>query len=118
MDTPGSGHHGRVGALDRSVIYLAGLQNIPRVLGSSDQDGASGWQKFWNITMPLLSPTTFFLFVTGLIGSLQTFTAGYIMAAAAGRSTLRCSTRYTCTSRGGNGSTWDMRRRSPGLSRS
>lgn len=82
------------GAGSTMVIYLAGLQNIPRVYWeAATVDGASGWQKFWSITMPLLSPTTFFLFVTGLIGSLQTFTAGYIMGGGGGP--LNASLFYT-----------------------
>jgi len=82
------------GAGSTMVIYLAGLQNIPRVYWeAATVDGASGWQKFWGITMPLLSPTTFFLFVTGLIGSLQTFTAGYIMGGGGGP--LNASLFYT-----------------------
>jgi len=73
------------GAGSTMVIYLAGLQNIPRMYWeAATVDGASKWQQFWKITLPLLSPTTFFLFVTGLIGSLQTFTAGYIMGGGGG----------------------------------
>jgi multiple sugar transport system permease protein len=56
------------------IIYTAGLQAIPRDLyEASDIDGASGWQKFIKITIPMLSPTTFFLMVTGVIGSFKVF---------------------------------------------
>ena len=41
--------------------------------GLLNNDGANGWQQFWNITWPLLSPTTFFILQTGLIGALTVF---------------------------------------------
>jgi len=56
------------------VIFLAGLQGIPRELYEAARvDGATGWRLFWNITFPLLSPTTFFLLVTSIIGAFKTF---------------------------------------------
>lgn len=62
------------------IIYLAGLQSISRELyEAAEIDGAGTWQKFTAITWPSLTPTTFFLFVTGLIGSLQVFVQPYIM---------------------------------------
>lgn len=62
------------------VIYLAGLQNIPQHLyDAAAVDGANGWQRFWSITLPMLSPTIFFTFVMGIIGALQTFTEAYVM---------------------------------------
>lgn len=46
------------------VFFLAGLQGLPtELLEAASLDGAGGWTKFWRITFPLLSPTTFFLFV-------------------------------------------------------
>jgi multiple sugar transport system permease protein len=56
------------------IIYIAGLQNIPKDLyESADIDGASAWHKFSSITVPMLSPTSFFLLVTGIIGSFKIF---------------------------------------------
>jgi multiple sugar transport system permease protein len=56
------------------LIYLAGLQGISKDLyESADIDGASGPQKFFRITLPLLTPTTIFLLMTTMIGSLQVF---------------------------------------------
>jgi multiple sugar transport system permease protein len=56
------------------IIYLAGLQGIPQDLyEAADIDGASSVRKFFKITLPLLSPTTFFLLVTGVIGSFKVF---------------------------------------------
>lgn len=67
-----------------AVIYLAGLQNIPEQLyEAATVDGANGIQKFWRITLPMLSPTIFFQMVLGAIGAFQTFTPAFI---AAGRS--------------------------------
>ena len=57
-----------------AIIYVAGLQSVPAdVLEAAQLDGASPRRMFWSITFPLLSPTTFFLVVTSLINSLQSF---------------------------------------------
>lgn len=63
------------------MLYLAGLQGIPRELyEAADIDGAHAWQRFWHITWPLLSPTTFFIFITSVIGGFQGgFEAAYMM---------------------------------------
>jgi multiple sugar transport system permease protein len=62
------------------IIYLAGLQAIPRdYYDAASLDGAGGWQQFRDITMPLLTPTTFFLTVIGVINSLQVFDLVYVM---------------------------------------
>ena len=62
------------------VIYLAGLSAIPRDLHEAAAiDGAGRWAIFRNITLPLLSPTTFFLVVTSLIGALQVFDSVAVM---------------------------------------
>ncbi|MCB9450682.1 MAG: sugar ABC transporter permease [Anaerolineaceae bacterium] len=64
-----------------AIIYLAGLQNIPEVLyEAATVDGANVVQKFFKITLPLLSPTIFFQLVLGLIGVFQTFTPAFIAA--------------------------------------
>jgi len=56
------------------VIFLAGLQNVPReIYEAAKIDGTTGWQTFWHITFPLLSPTTFFITIITLIGSFQVF---------------------------------------------
>lgn len=62
------------------IIFLAGLQAIPRdYYEASSLDGASGWQQFRDITVPLLTPTTFFLSVIAVIASLQVFDLVYVM---------------------------------------
>jgi len=61
------------------IIFLAGLKGVPTELyEASDIDGASTWQKFLNVTLPMLSPTVFFNLVVGLIGALRVFTAAYV----------------------------------------
>lgn len=56
------------------VIFLAGLQGVPRQLyEAASIDGASRWRQFVSITLPMLSPTTFFVLVTTLINCLQVF---------------------------------------------
>jgi ABC-type sugar transport system permease subunit len=56
------------------VICLAGLQAIPRELyEAATTDGANAWQRFRHITIPGLAPITFFLLVTGILASFQTF---------------------------------------------
>jgi multiple sugar transport system permease protein len=62
------------------VIYLAGLQGISQELyEAADIDGASGAQKLFRITVPLMTPTIFFNLIMGIIGSFQVFAAAYIM---------------------------------------
>lgn len=62
------------------TIYLAGLQGIPRDLyDAATVDGANAWQRFTTITFPLLSPTTFFLVITSLIGAFQLYDAVVVM---------------------------------------
>lgn len=57
-----------------AVIYLAGLQSIPGdLLEAAAMDGAGPFRRFFTITLPLLSPTTFFLVLTTILASLQAF---------------------------------------------
>lgn len=64
------------------VILLAGLQSIPSdVYEAALVDGANGWQRFWRITLPLLSPSTFFVVVISLINGFQVFDQVYVMTA-------------------------------------
>jgi len=56
------------------VIYLAGLQGIsPELYEAANLDGATGWQKFWHITVPQLAPATFFVSVMLTIQSFKVF---------------------------------------------
>ncbi len=57
-----------------AVVYLAGLQGLNSDLMEAAQiDGASPFKRFWYMTLPLLSPTTFFLTITTILSSLQAF---------------------------------------------
>jgi multiple sugar transport system permease protein len=63
-----------------TIIYLAGLQGIPTDLyEAAEVDGASSWVRFWNITLPMMTPVLFFTLVTGFIAALQVFTQAFIM---------------------------------------
>jgi ABC-type sugar transport system permease subunit len=62
------------------VLFLAALQNIPgAVYEAADIDGATEWQKFKHITVPLLKPIIVFMMITGVIGALNAFTEIYVM---------------------------------------
>ena len=62
------------------ILYLAGLQNIPRSYYEAAMvDGANGFQKFTKITIPLLSPVTFYILITTLIGGFQVFVEVQVM---------------------------------------
>ncbi|WP_022908839.1 carbohydrate ABC transporter permease [Aestuariimicrobium kwangyangense] len=63
-----------------TVILLAALQNVPRELYESAQvDGANGLAQFLRITVPMISPTLFFLVITNTIGALQVFDQAYLL---------------------------------------
>ena len=67
------------------VIFLAGLQDVPKELyEAAEIDGASAWQRFWHVTLPMIAPVVYFNVITSLIGSLQVFTQAYIFSAGAG----------------------------------
>lgn len=62
------------------VVFLAGLQGIPQVyLDAARVDGATAWQRFRYVTVPLLRPVTLFVLVTGVITSFQVFTLIYVL---------------------------------------
>lgn len=65
------------------IIYLAGLKGIPASLyEAATIDGAGPTRKFWNVTLPMLSPLIFYNMVMGIIGSFQVFTQAYVMTGA------------------------------------
>src|ERR1051325_11565716 len=62
------------------VMYLAGLQAVPEELyDAAKVDGANGFQRLIYVTIPLLAPTTFYILITSVIGSFQSFAHIYIM---------------------------------------
>ncbi len=68
------------GAGGPMLIFLAGLQGIPTELfDAAKVDGAGAWRRFRHVTIPMVSPTVFFVLITGIIGSFQVFTNTYVM---------------------------------------
>ena len=66
---------------DTMIIYLAGLLDVPKSLyEAASLEGATQWQSFRYITLPMMTPVIFFSFVTGVIGSFQYFTQAYVAA--------------------------------------
>jgi multiple sugar transport system permease protein len=62
------------------LIFIAGLQNIPRELHEAAAlDGATPFQRFRHVTIPMLAPTMFFVVIVTMIGYLQLFTEPYVM---------------------------------------
>jgi len=62
------------------IIYLAGLQSIPTTLyEAATIDGATMWQRFTHITLPLITPVIFYNLVIGIIGTFQYFTNAFVM---------------------------------------
>jgi len=62
------------------LIFLAGLKGIPEQLyEAAEIDGANRWYKFTRITVPMLTPTIFFLMVLSIIGNLKVFTEAYVL---------------------------------------
>ncbi len=63
------------------ILYLAALQGVPRDLyDAAEVDGANSWQKFWAVTWPQISPTTFFIAIMSIIGGFQAgFDPAFIM---------------------------------------
>jgi ABC-type sugar transport system permease subunit len=56
------------------VLFLAGLQTIPTELYEAARvDGANAWQRFWNVTLPGLRPTTFFVLIMCTVASFKVF---------------------------------------------
>jgi len=75
------------------VIFLAGLFNVPPELHEAARiDGASEGEIFWKITLPLLSPTTFFLLMISTIGAFRAFTMFWVLTAGG---PLRTTTSVT-----------------------
>lgn len=67
------------------ILYLSGLQGIPKdYYEAAKIDGASGWNLFKNITWPLVSPVTFYLLITGMIGGFQVFVEVLVMVPSGG----------------------------------
>jgi multiple sugar transport system permease protein len=63
----------------RMIIFLAGLQGVPEELyDAASIDGANWWDRFRNVTLPMISPTIFFNLVLGIIGALRVFSISFV----------------------------------------
>lgn len=67
------------------VFFSAGISTIPDALyEAAKMDGANWWQRFWNVTVPMLRPTLVFVLVMAVINSFQVFDQVYIMTSGTG----------------------------------
>ncbi|HJQ95772.1 MAG TPA: sugar ABC transporter permease [Acidimicrobiia bacterium] len=72
----------QLGAGQIALIFLAGLKGIPATLyEAAEIDGAGAWTKFWNITLPLMTPIILYDIILGLSLGLQAFTQAYVIGA-------------------------------------
>lgn len=68
-----------------AIIYLAGLQNInPQLYEAATIDGAGPWRRFRDVTIPMLTPTLFFVLITSLIGAFQVFDIAFVLGGSRG----------------------------------
>jgi multiple sugar transport system permease protein len=79
-----------------SIIYLAGLQSIPQELyEAASVDGAGRLAKFWNVTVPLVSPTTFFVLIISVIFAFQVFEESFVMTSGGPANATQITSTYT-----------------------
>lgn len=72
-----------------TVIFLAGLGSISKeVYEAAEMDGANSWNLFWQVTIPLLSPVTFYLSLVSFIGTFKAFNHIYVMQVPAAQNTV------------------------------
>lgn len=77
---PGFVLMGLWGAGGAMILYLAGLQGIPTHLyEAAEIDGANSWNRFWHITIPMLTPTIYFNILISIIASFQVFTQAHVL---------------------------------------
>jgi multiple sugar transport system permease protein len=70
----------QLGAGQFALVFLAGLRGIPiELYESAEIDGASGWKRFRNITLPMMTPIILYDLIIGLSFGLQVFTSAYIL---------------------------------------
>jgi multiple sugar transport system permease protein len=81
------------------MIYTSSIQGLPKdVYEAADIDGASGFQKFFKLTIHFLSPTTFFLIITTFISCFQVFAQVQIMTKGGPGSSSNVLVYYIYTS--------------------
>jgi multiple sugar transport system permease protein len=63
-----------------ALFFVAGILAIPpEIYAAARTDGATAWQRFWRITLPMLRPTMFFVLVTGIVSAAQVFDTVYAL---------------------------------------
>ena len=68
-----------------TILLLAAIQNVPEsLLEASSIDGATGWRRFWNIIVPLISPTILFVTIISFVSAFQVFTQVYYLTNGGG----------------------------------
>ncbi len=78
-----------------AVIFLAGLGTVPREMyEAAEVDGAGRWANFRHITIPLISPTTFFLTILAIIGTFKAFDHIYVLRTESARGAMDTATVY------------------------
>lgn len=81
-----------------AVIFMAGFGNVPKEMYEAAQvDGAGRWSTFRKIIFPLISPTTFFLTVLAIIGTLRSFSHIWVLRTDAARGAMDTTTVYVYT---------------------
>ncbi len=77
------------------LVFLAGLRQIPQELyEAASIDGANNWNKFWRVTLPLLTPIIFFNLIMQLIAGFKVFTQAFIVTGGAPLDTILFYTLY------------------------
>lgn len=72
-----------------TVIFLSGLGNIPKeIYEAAEIDGGNKWDRFWHITVPMISPVTFYLTLIGFIGTFKAFNHIYVMRTPSAQNTV------------------------------
>lgn len=62
------------------LIFLAALQGVPEgILESASLDGANAWKRFWQVILPMITPTVFFVLIVSMINAFQVFDAVYLL---------------------------------------
>lgn len=80
------------------MLYLAGLQSVPQHLYEAAKiDGANLRQQFWHVTWPMLTPTTFFMVVTAVIGTFQAFAQIHLVTREGGTSSIGGGPNWSTT---------------------
>ena len=93
------------------VVFIGGLQTISGDLyEAAEVDGSNRFQRFFYITLPLISPTILFLSVIGLIGAVQIFAQPYVLTMGGPGDATRTVVMYIYE-QGFRSSTWAMPRR-------